>query len=333
MTQKMISVIVPIYNEVANIPELYKKIRGRAAAWTYNFEFIFVDDGSTDNSLIALERLARGDERVRIVEFARNFGKEAAVSAGLHAARGDAAIMIDADLQHPPELIDNFIIRWEKGADVVVGVRRYAKSESWFKRASSDLFYRIMQRIAQTNVTPHATDFRLVDRKVIDAFSRLTERNRMARGLIDWLGFKQDFVYFEAGKRLRGERAYTFRKLMILAINSFTSYSLLPLKLAGYLGSLILALSIPAGAALYIEDYLLKDPLHWGAHGTAMLAVLLVMLVGLVLACLGLMSLYIANIHAEVTNRPLYVVRNYSGGLYEGAQFLNLGEREGAGIV
>lgn len=330
MTETLLSIIVPVHNESGNLRPLHRKLTQHTGKLPYNFEFIFVDDGSTDDSLLVLESLARKDARVHVVEFARNFGKEAAISAGLHAARGEAAIMLDADLQHPPELIGTFIAKWQKGADVVVGVKRYGKSESWFKRWSSAQFYHIMQRIAHTQITPHASDFRLVDRKVMDVFSRLTERNRITRGLIDWLGFRRAYVHFEAGQRLRGERSYSFRQLFALALNSFTAYSLVPLKLAGYLGIVILATATPTGIAMYFERYVLQDPLHWEIRGTAMLAILLVILVGLMLACLGLISLYIANIHAEVTNRPLYVVRRYSEDMAEGAPVVALGARERA---
>jgi dolichol-phosphate mannosyltransferase len=319
MTEKLISIIIPIHNEALNIYPLHKELSRYINHLAYKFELIFVDDGSTDNSMHLLERLARHDRRVRLVEFARNFGKEAAISAGLHAAKGDAAIMIDADLQHPPSHIRKFLQEWQQGADVVVGVRKYSKNEGWFKRWSSASFYKIMQQIAHTKITPHATDFRLVDRKVMDVFARLTERNRITRGLIDWLGFRRAYVNFEAGQRHAGERTYSTRQLFALAINSFTAYSLVPLKLAGYLGIFILATATPTGILLYVERYLLHDPLHWEIRGTAMLAILIVMLVGLVLACLGLVSLYIANIHAEVTNRPLYVVRRHDNEISEEA--------------
>jgi len=327
--KKIISLIVPVHNEAPNIRPLYIELARAVDRLPYIFEFIFVDDGSTDGSLLLIERLAREDRRIRLVEFARNFGKEAAVSAGLHAARGDAAIMLDADLQHPPKLIGKFLDEWRAGADVVVGIRRYSKNEGWFKRWSSARFYQIMQRIAHTNITPHASDFRLLDRQVIDVFSGLTERNRMTRGLIDWLGFRRAYVDFEAGARHAGERSYNLRQLFKLAINSFTAYSLMPLKLAGYLGIFILATATPTGILLYVERYMLHDPLHWEVRGTAMLAILLVILVGVMLACLGLISLYIANIHAEVANRPLYVVRRHIDALAENASTMVL-ERGGA---
>lgn len=332
MAKKLISVIVPLHNEADNILPLYNRLSRHTDTLPHEFEFIFVDDGSKDNSLGIAERLARKDRRVQVIEFARNFGKEAASSAGLHASRGDAAIMIDADLQHPPELIGTFIDEWENGADVVVGVRSYGKNEGWFKRWSSARFYQIMQKIAHTQITPHASDFRLLDRRVIDAFSHLSERNRITRGLIDWLGFRRAYVQFEAGERFAGERAYTIRKLISLAVNSFTSYSLMPLKLAGYLGIFILATATPTGIIMYVERYVLNDPLNWEIRGTAMLAILLVMLVGLMLACLGLISLYIANIHAEVTNRPLYIVRRANRELAESAPMLTIREREEVGV-
>lgn len=328
MAKKLISVIVPLHNEADNILPLYNRLSMHTEALPHDFEFILVDDGSKDKSLPIAERLARKDRRVRVIEFARNFGKEAASSAGLHVSRGDAAIMIDADLQHPPELIGTFVDEWEKGADVVVGVRSYSRNEGWLKRWSSARFYQIMQRIAHTKITPHASDFRLLDRRVIDAFSHLSERNRITRGLIDWLGFRRAYVHFEASERFSGERSYTVRKLISLAINSFTTYSLVPLKLAGYLGVFILATATPTGIVMYVERYVLNDPLNWEIRGTAMLAILLVMLVGLVLACLGLISLYIANIHAEVTNRPLYIVRHTDRELAENAPAMTIHERK-----
>jgi polyisoprenyl-phosphate glycosyltransferase len=324
MHGKLVSIIIPVHNEAPNLRTLYRELTKYIEQLAYKFEFIFVDDGSTDESMTELESLARRDRRIRLVEFARNFGKEAAISAGLHAARGDAAIMIDADLQHPPRMIKNFLQEWQKGADVVVGVRKYSKKEGWFKRWSSDRFYQIMQKIAHTKITPHASDFRLVDRKVMDVFSRLTERNRITRGLIDWLGFRRAYVPFEAGERFAGTRSYTYRQLFQLAMNSFTSYSLMPLKLAGYIGVFILSTATPTALLMYIERYVMNDPLGWQIRGTAMLAILLVMLVGLMLACLGLISLYIANIHAEVTNRPLYVVRRHMDEISEGAPMVTI---------
>ncbi|HEV7454282.1 MAG TPA: glycosyltransferase family 2 protein [Candidatus Saccharimonadales bacterium] len=321
------SIIIPVHNEAPNLRALHRELASCIERLAYKFELIFVDDGSTDNSMEQLESLARRDKRIRLVEFARNFGKEAAISAGLHAARGDAAIMLDADLQHPPNMISKFLYEWRNGADVVVGVRKYSEKEGWFKRWSSDRFYQIMQLIADSKITPHASDFRLVDRKVMDVFSQLTERNRITRGLIDWLGFHRAYVPFDAGERFAGERSYSFKQLFSLAVNSFTAYSLMPLKLAGYLGIFILGTATPAALVMYVERWMMHDPFGWQIRGTAMLAILLVMMVGLVLACLGLISLYIASIHAEVTNRPLYVVRRHIDDMPENVPMVAL-ERE-----
>ncbi len=306
--QTLLSIVVPVYNEARNLRPFYAELVAHTHSNTYTFEFIFIDDGSKDASAAVLCDLADADPRVRIIQLARNFGKEAAVSAGLHAVQGKAAIVMDSDMQMPPSLIGEFISKWEAGAEVVVGVFS-ARSMSPLRATGAKVFYRIMRAIAHTKITPHATDFRLLDRQVIDVFNDLPERNRITRGLIDWLGFDRAYVYFEQAPRLHGKPTYDFRSLVRLAINSFTSYSLVPLKLAGYLGVAILMLSIPAGAFMCIERFLLHDPFHWGISGTAFLAMMLLFLVGVVLACLGLMSLYIAHIHSEVIDRPLYIAR------------------------
>lgn len=304
----LISIIVPVYNEADNLPLLYKELSDRSRMLPYQFEMLFVDDGSQDDSIKVLNRFAKRDRRVRLIRFSRNFGKEAAVTAGLHAARGNAALIMDADMQMPPSLMEQFIRKWESGAEVVVGVFK-SRNLSLVKKAGAKVFYNIMRRISHTKITPNATDYRLLDRKVINVFNQFTERNRITRGLIDWLGFERDYIYFEQQPRKFGTPGYTFRKLLNLAMNSFTAYSLLPLRLAGYIGAAILAISIPMGIFLYVERYVLGDYLHLGINGTTMLAMLTVFMVGLVLTCLGLMAMYIAHIHAEVTNRPLYVVR------------------------
>lgn len=308
MEKKVISIIVPVYNEASNLPHLYDEIVKHIRELPYVFELLFVDDGSQDRSAEVARKLARHHRGVHVIELSRNFGKEAAVTAGLHHAKGDAAIMMDADLQMPPKLACQFIQKWEDGADVVVGVFA-ARNMGRLRKFGAQTFYGLMQMIAHTKITPHATDYRLLDRKVIDAFNSMTERNRITRGLIDWLGFRREYIHFAQEPRLNGEPTYSLRKLVQLAINSITSYSLVPLKLAGYLGMLILTLSVPVGIFLTIERFMLHDPFHWGINGTTLLAMLLVFLVGTVLACLGLISLYIGHIYDEVANRPLYVVR------------------------
>lgn len=308
--EQLISIIIPAYNEAPNLRLLYDELAKHCARLRYRFEILFVNDGSSDNSAQILSELDHEHEEVRALHLSRNFGKEAAMTAGLHQAKGDAALIIDADLQMPPRLMGEFVQKWEQGNEVVVGVFAGRKM-SYLHKLGSRSFYRIMQAIAQTKITPHATDFRLLDRKVINEFNRLTEHNRNTRGLVDWLGFQRSYVYFKQEERLHGQPTYNFRKLTQLAINSFISHSLVPLKLAGYLGGFILTITAPTGIALYVERYIMHDPLHLGINSTTMLALLTVFLIGLVLACMGLVSLYIAHIHAEVTNRPLYIIRNH----------------------
>lgn len=314
MRNATISIVIPIYNEAPNVTPLYRALKKIITGLPQKFELIFVDDGSSDDSVTRIKKITRRDKAVRVVELARNFGKEIAVTAGIHAAQGDAAVIMDADLQHPPELLPKFINEWERGADVVVGVKQYGNKERWFKRFSSKCFYALLGKVSSASITPHASDFRLINRKVIDAFRSFTERNRITRGIIDWTGFERRYVYFEAPPRLHGEAGYSYRKLVQLAMNSFTAYSMLPLRLAGWLGWFILLSSFFLGSFIFIEQYLLNDPMNLAVSGTAKLAIVLLFLVGVVLVCLGFVALYIARIHEEVLNRPLYIVKEEVNG-------------------
>lgn len=308
---KLISLIIPVYNEEKNLKLFFEALLKTSdfKKEEFVFEFIFVNDGSRDNSAETLMRLAQMDARVKVIDFSRNFGKEAATSAGLFYAQGEAAIIIDADRQHPAELIPEFLNKWIAGAEVVIGFREINQGEGLVKRWGSKLFYKIMNAIGETKFIHGETDFRLVDRKVIDEFNKFTERNRMTRGLIDWLGFKKDYVRFEAKRREAGKAGYSFSKLVRLAMSSFVTYSLFPLKLAGYLGIIITFLSGLFGLFILIERYILRNPLGLYISGPAQLAVLILFFIGVVLICLGLIALYIGNIHSEVVNRPLFVIR------------------------
>lgn len=309
----LISIVVPCHNEAGNIEPLFHALTNACVARDGHFEFIFVDDGSTDATVEILKRLADRANHVRIIELVRNFGKEIAITAGLNAAKGDAAICIDADLQHPPQLIPELIAKWREGAEVVVGVRRSGEKHAPIvKRLGSGLFYRLLNAISDVEVVAHATDYRLIDRVVIDEFNRFTERNRLTRGLIDWLGFRRAYVQFTPAQRHAGEAAYGYVKLVQLALNSFISMSLFPLKLAGYLGLVIMLISGPLGLFIFVEKYVMGDPAGLEFSGPAILAVIILFLVGIILVSLGLMALYIATIHAEVMNRPLYVARRES---------------------
>lgn len=312
MITKKISIIVPIYNESKYVPLFYEELN---KVWkninnNYNFELIYINDGSTDDTDTEIKKLTRSDRKVKQIEFSKNFGKEIAISAGLKYAKGQAAIIIDGDLQHPVNLMPKFIELWEKGAEVVVGVRERNKNEKLFRKYGSRLFTTVLHLISDSGFISHGTDFRLIDRKVINAFNTCSERNRITRGLIDWLGFKKEFIYFNANERQFGKSTYSLKKLVDLFMNSCVSLSLFPLKLAGYIGILITLFSALFGSFILMEQYILKDPLHLHFSGPAQLAVLNLFLIGIVLSCMGLMALYIANIHTEVLNRPFFVIRN-----------------------
>ena len=306
---QLISIITPMYNEEDNVVPFFKAITKVLDTLPYSFEILFVDDGSKDTSAKKVDGLKSKKHTVRLISLARNFGKEIATTAGIHEAKGEAAIILDSDLQHPIDRIPDFIKEWEQGNDVVIGVREDAGHSNGLKKLGSNTFYKIMNHISHTNIIPHSTDYRLIDRQVIDAFVQFTERERITRGLIDWLGFERSVVYFTPNEREFGTPSYTFYKLARLAMTSFTAHSLLPLKIAGYLGVVFIVFFGALGILVYVENYIMGDPMGLAISGTAMLAILLLFAIGIMLSCLGLIALYVATIHGEVTNRPLYVIR------------------------
>ena len=308
--KKTISIIIPVHNEEVNIPLIYLALED---VWkglpAYEREYIFVDDGSTDRSVVQMHTLCARDTNVKCIEFTRNFGKEMATTAGIDAAIGDAIIMIDADLQHPPSLIPRFIAKWEAGAEEVIGVRSKNTGEGFIKKYGSLAFYRIINAISDIDFQQGETDFRLIDREVAEAYKSLPEHQRMTRSLINWLGFRSEPVTFVAPARIHGDAQYSTLKLIQLALNSFLSHSLLPLRLAGYLGTAIALFSGFLGGVVIIDKYFLNDALHLAPSGPAQLAILNVFLAGIMLASIGIIGLYVGSIHTEVARRPLYVVR------------------------
>lgn len=307
-----ISIVVPSYNESGNIEKFYSAIcEVLHTQSAHDFELVFVNDGSRDKTLEHIQSLPMTNKNVevRYLDFSKNFGKEAATTAGLHEATGEAVMMIDADLQHPVELIPEFVKKWIDGAEVVVGIRTENKKAGLVKSLGSRLYYTIMNNISETGITPKATDFRLLDRKVVDEFKKLTEHNRMTRGLIDWMGYKRAYVHFKANERFAGVASYSKIKLLKLALSSFVAHSLLPLKFAGYLGVVTTLLSGTLGLFMIIEKYVLGDPLGLGISPITQLTTLIVFLIGIILCCLGLVALYIGLISTEVQNRPLYIIR------------------------
>ena len=309
MNKKLISIIIPAYNEEENIVESYKTITREwdKSMQNYDLELLFVDDGSADKTVGEIEKIVEKDKRVKLLEFSRNFGKEIATTAGIHHCKGDACIMMDADLQHPAELIPDFIKKWNRGFEVVIGVRKSSKSDSWIKKIGGKVFYKIMRWISNVPIISHATDYRLLDRIVIDAFNELPERNRMTRGLIDWLGFKRGVIYFEANERLNGVASYNTFKLLQLALTSVVSLSMLPLRITGYLGVFIIFISSVLGITMFLDRYIMD----WGFNfsGTAILADIILFLIGVVLISLGLLAFYIADIYHEAQGRQMYIIR------------------------
>ena len=309
---KKIAIVVPVFREAANLPILYLRLQSVISSLKqYSWEFIFVNDGSPDNSFEALTLLASQDPKITVLDLSRNFGKEIALTAGAHEAKNsDAVICIDADLQHPPEIIPKLLEQWEAGAEVVVTVRTSIEKEPLFRKVGSNLFYWIISKSSSFEMIPKTTDFRLYDKKVIAAFCRSTERGRMFRGIMDWMGFRRAYIQFSADARLEGEAGYSFFKLWHLAINSITSFSLWPLRMTGYLGVLITACSgfllmWMAGNIYFRTDY--------GYTAIALVAVINTFLIGIVLISIGLVALYVGTIHTEVINRPLFIVRERIG--------------------
>jgi polyisoprenyl-phosphate glycosyltransferase len=307
---KLISLVIPVHNEAESLEWFFDDLNQsvKRSSSDYSFEYIFVDDGSTDESLNKIKRIVQKNDDAHFLSFSRNFGKEAATSAGLQAAHGDAVIMIDADGQHPSEIIVQLLERWEEGAEVVIGIRSSNQSEGFVKKYGSKLFYWILSRLNEKGVTPSATDFRLVDRRVVSQFNRLTEHNRITRGLLDWLGFRRSYVEFDAPARKYGRATYSHSKLLRLALNSFVSHSTKPLKMIGALGLLVTLLSAITGLFILVEEWLLSDPMNLNITGTALLAVFLSFLTGIILVSIGLLALYIETIHSETQNRPLFIV-------------------------
>ena len=308
MKKKSISIIIPIYNESKSLANFYDRLRSvKKKLLKYNWEFVFVNDGSSDNSLSLLYELAKLDNKNKILDLSRNFGKEIALSAGVHEIENvDAVICIDSDLQHPPELIPKLINAWEDGYDIVATIRTSIKKQPLLKRIGSKLFYWLMSKISGVKMKSQTTDFRLYDKKVIQAFRNVTERDRMFRGIMDWMGFKKTYISFKADARKEGEAGYSYAKLWHLAISSITSFSLWPLRITGRIGVLITLLS---GGLLswMLLNYIFLHKLDYSP--LAIIVVANTFLIGLVLMSIGLVALYIGSIHTEVINRPLYIVR------------------------
>jgi len=299
------SIVVPIYNEKENLPELYRRVKEVMKQARKRWELVLVDDGSTDGSTEMIRELAKKDKHVRPVIFARNFGHQIAITAGWDYARGDAVVIIDADLQDPPELILEMSKKWKEGYDVVYAVRAEREGESWFKLWTASLFYRIIFRITDVKIPLDTGDFRLMDRKVVDVLKSMRERHRFPRGMSAWVGFKQIGVEYKRAARVAGETKYPFKKMFRLALNAVTSFSYVPLQVATYIGFIsagIAAVAIPI--VIYMR---ITGSQAFFGQATTLIAVLF--LGGVQLISLGILGEYIGRLYDEAKGRPLYIVR------------------------
>lgn len=304
----VLSIVVPTYNEEANIAKLHERIKG-VLEGKVKYEIVFVDDGSTDGSYGILKELNREHPNVKTVRLSRNFGHEIATSAGLKFASGEAVIVMDSDLQHPPEIITDLLGKWKEGYDVVFAVRRKRKAESAYKKLCSKTFYKVLGRLTEIRLPDDVTDFMLLNRKAVDSFLKLEEKSRFFRAMVSWMGFKTASVPFEEKQRHRGSSKYGFRKLASLSVDVITGYSIKPLTFVTYLGFIISAASF----ALLLF-YLIKT-IFYGATmpGYASLMISILFIGGIQLLSIGIIGQYIGRIYKETQKRPLYLVDSLIG--------------------
>ncbi len=310
----MISIIAPVYNEEEVLHSLYDRISEVMEGTGEEWELMLVNDGSRDRSAEVIQELHERDGRVRGLSFSRNFGFQEAVTAGMHHVKGDAVVLTDADLQDPPEVIPEMIAKWKEGYDVVYGVRNSREGETWWKLITAKLFYRLIHRITSVDIPLDTGDFRLMDRRVVDAIGNMSERNRFLRGMVPWVGFKQIGVEYARQPRFAGESKYSStRKMLGFAMDAITSFSYFPLRLATFFGFVMASIS---GLAIMLVIFL---RLFWAEQaftGQATTLVTVLFLGGVQLISLGIIGEYLGRIYDEVKGRPLYLV-DRSWGLEE----------------
>jgi dolichol-phosphate mannosyltransferase len=302
--------IVPIYNEEKTMPELYRRISAVMARLDGSVELIMVNDGSRDRSLELMRELHEKDPRICYISLARNFGHQIAVTAGLSFVRGQVIVILDADLQDPPELIPDMIEKWRQGYQVVYAQRTQRRKEGWFKRFTAYAFYRLLKQLADVDIPTDTGDFCLMDRKVVDVLNSMPERNRYIRGLRAWIGFQQTYIRFERDPRFAGEVKYTFRKSLSLAINGLVSFSRVPLRLSTYIGLVAAVVAVMmAVLVLYWRIVSPTSPLT----GFASIVIAIFFLGSVQLVSIGILGEYVGRIYEEVKGRPVYVLAEVGG--------------------
>ena len=303
-SRQSLTVVIAAFNEEASLPEMHRRLGVVLDGLEAQATVLYVDDGSRDGTWQVLQSLAAADPRVQLLRLARNFGKELALTAGLDHVDTDAALVIDADGQDPPELIPQFVAKWREGFDVVYGTRTRREGESWFKRFTAAAFYRVMSRLSHTPIPPDTGDFRLMSRPVLDALRQLRERQRFMKGLFTWVGFKQVSLPYERAPRLAGGSKFNYWRLWNLALEGITSFSTVPLRLATYVGVLTALGAFAWGLWIVARTVLWGDPVEgWPSLMTVML-----FLGGVQLVALGIIGEYLGRLYLEVKQRPLYLV-------------------------
>ncbi|MGP6158858.1 MAG: glycosyltransferase family 2 protein [Vulcanimicrobiaceae bacterium] len=308
----LISVVVPLYNEEGNVPELVARITrvmNQATAGGDEYEIVAVNDGSKDGTLRALRGLRVSLPQLVIVDLSRNFGHQIAATAGIDTARGDAVILMDGDLQDPPELIEAFLAKWREGYDVVYATRKTRKGESFFKLLTAKIFYRIIRKMTNVSIPVDTGDFRLMSRRVVDALGRTREKHRFLRGLVSWVGFKQTGVEYERDSRHSGKSKYPFSKMLKFAIDGITAFSEIPLRLATYLG-----FGVSIFAFVYAIVVVILKLLRLNEPGYTSIMVTLLFLGGVQLITIGIVGEYLGRIYDQVKERPLYLVSTIEQG-------------------
>ncbi|MGI9651564.1 glycosyltransferase family 2 protein [Chryseobacterium sp. RLHN22] len=305
---KKISIVIPAHNEEGNVALVHQKIKEVFDGLSnYDFEIIFINDGSRDNTQQKLEELSAKYDEVKFIEFSRNFGHQPAVKAGMDNADGNAVISMDGDLQHPPELIPEMIQKWEEGFDIVYTIRTYPKQISYFKRKTSDFFYKILSSLSDVNLTKGGgSDFRLMDANAVEVMRKFNEDDLFLRGLTSWMGFKQTGIEFTANERIAGESSYNLKKMVTFAFTGITAFSVKPLYIAAYLGFLFSAFSVVGYGFYVIYSFIAKTEIS----GWASLIMTIVFFGGLQLIMLGIMGIYLGKIFKQVKERPNYIIKN-----------------------
>lgn len=306
---KTVTILVPAYNEEAVLGQLYDRLKiVMNGIPSYNFELLFVNDGSQDNTLSIIKSMRMRDERVSYVDLSRNFGKEIAMIAGLDHAAGDAVIIIDADLQDPPELIPEMIYYWEQGYDDVYAKRKSRTGETWLKKWTSSAYYKVLQKMTRIPIQENTGDFRLLDRRCVEALKQLREAQRYTKGMFSWIGYNKKEILFDRDPRAAGETKWNYGKLMDLAIEGITSFTTTPLRLSALFGCVISFFAFMFMIWIIVKTLLIGDPVA----GYPSLMTIILFLGGIQLISLGIIGEYLGRIFNETKNRPLYFVDEYN---------------------